>query len=117
VFTPILLPAFNPGPMTGEGNNTYLLIDGRGGATLIDAGVGDPRHVESIGRALDQRAATLLDVLVTHAHGDHAMGADALANAFPRARFRKRLWPAEDARYPVEWHGLDDGDRLGAGDA
>ena len=30
MFDPILLPAHNPGPMTGSGNNTYLLVGDAG---------------------------------------------------------------------------------------
>jgi thiazole synthase ThiGH ThiG subunit len=45
------IPAGNPSPWTGpEGNNTYLLT----GAvpTLIDAGVGEPAHIEAVATAL-----------------------------------------------------------------
>ena len=37
-----LIPAHNPGPYTGAGNNTYLL-NGKS-PVLIDAGTGDSRH-------------------------------------------------------------------------
>lgn len=113
MFAPILLPAFNPGPMTGDGNNTYLLVHDGGAATLVDAGVGDPRHLASIERALAERGARLETVLVTHIHGDHAKGAVAIAAAHPDARFYKRLWPDEDARYPVSWQPLEDGQLVG----
>src|SRR4030095_4118539 len=43
---PILLFARNPGPLTGPGNNTWLL-DGDE-PTLIDAGTGAPEHLSSI---------------------------------------------------------------------
>ena len=43
---PLLLTAANPGPLTGRGNNTWLL-DGDE-PTLIDAGVGEPEHLEAI---------------------------------------------------------------------
>ena len=48
VLTPILLDAHNPGPMTGRGNNTYLLLGSGAEAVLIDAGVGDPRHLADL---------------------------------------------------------------------
>src|SRR5437899_2808538 len=38
--------------MTGRGNNTYLIAGGDGTATLIDAGVGDTRHLAEIDRQL-----------------------------------------------------------------
>ena len=116
MFDLILLPAFNPGPMTGDGNNTYLIVEPDGGAALIDAGIGDPRHLAAIEDALRARRAQLNDVYVTHAHGDHASGAVALAQAYPRARFSKYLSPAHDARYAVSWLPLGDGDEVPAGD-
>lgn len=80
---PELIFAQNPGPLTGSGNNTWLL-DGAE-PTLIDAGVGKPGHVDAIAERLGGRA--LARVLVTHGHADHASGVPAL-----RAR-----WPAIDA--------------------
>ena len=37
MFAPLLLSAHNPGPMTGSGNNTYLLAGANGSAALVDA--------------------------------------------------------------------------------
>jgi glyoxylase-like metal-dependent hydrolase (beta-lactamase superfamily II) len=102
--------------MTGAGNNTYLLTGG-GEATLIDAGVGDPRHLDDIGRELAALGgARLTHVLVTHAHADHVSGAPALATSYPAARFLKYPWPDEDSKYRVAWHALSDGARVPAGD-
>jgi glyoxylase-like metal-dependent hydrolase (beta-lactamase superfamily II) len=111
----MLLPAHNPGPMTGEGNNTYLLIGSDGRAALIDAGVGEPRHLAALGEALTDGHAQLGDVLVTHAHPDHASGARAIAAVHSGARFLKYLWPEADATYDVPWQPLNDGDRVKAG--
>lgn len=111
---PILLPAHNPGPMTGSGNNTYLLAGRGGSATLIDAGVGEPRHLADLASALG--AGRLDAVLVTHGHHDHAAGAPAIAAAHPAASFSKHPWPGEDAQYDVPWRSLGDGDEVRAGD-
>jgi endoribonuclease LACTB2 len=74
-MTPILIPAGNPSEWTGpSGNNTWLL-PGREPA-LVDAGVGNPEHVEALARALD--GAPLARVLVTHWHPDHVKGLPAL---------------------------------------
>lgn len=62
----------NPGPMTLEGTNTYLL-QGVRGAVVIDPG---PLHEEHL-RAVAAAPVTL--ILLTHDHPDHAAGADRLA--------------------------------------
>ena len=116
MFTPFLISAHNPGPMTGGGNNTYLL-SGSGVATLIDAGVGDRRHLDELRGERRQRAAWLERVVATHGHRDHVEGASALASAHPHAVFEKYPWPEEDGKYDVTWRRLDDGDVVRAGDA
>jgi len=114
VFEPLLLGAHNPSPMTGAGNNTYLLAGGRD-AALVDAGVGQPDHLRELAAALGDRRARLALVLVTHGHRDHAGGAPAIAAAHPGAVFAKKPWPSEDAHYDVEWRAIGDGDVLQAG--
>jgi len=101
---PLLIPAGNPSAWTGPtGNNTYLL-QGRA-PTLIDAGVGQPDHVEAIARAL---AGQPLDaVLITHGHVDHSSGAPAIADRWPGVRIR-RLDETEN--------GFRDGELIPAGD-
>jgi glyoxylase-like metal-dependent hydrolase (beta-lactamase superfamily II) len=116
MFTPLLISAHNPGPMTGSGNNTYLL-SGKGAATLIDAGVGDRRHLDELNDALRQNGARLERVLATHGHRDHVEGARSIAAAHPGAAFEKHPWPDEDAKYDVVWQRLADGDVVRAGDA
>jgi glyoxylase-like metal-dependent hydrolase (beta-lactamase superfamily II) len=108
---PVALHARNPGPMTGAGNWTWL-IRGRV-PTLIDAGTGDHRHLGELEQALE--GATLAQVIVTHAHSDHAAGVTALAARMPEARFLKMRWPDRDSRWPVQWAAVGDGDELNAG--
>ena len=114
-FAPILLDAHNPSPMTGRGNNTYFVHGGPGGAALIDAGVGDSWHLGEIDRELELRGTHLARVFVTHVHGDHAAGSPLIARRHPTAAFAKFAWPEEDARYPVGWRPLVDGETVEAG--
>jgi glyoxylase-like metal-dependent hydrolase (beta-lactamase superfamily II) len=65
----------NPGPMTLEGTNTYLY--GSGPCTVIDPGPNDPGHLEAVRTGAEQRGGIGL-VLLTHSHGDHSDGAEAL---------------------------------------
>jgi glyoxylase-like metal-dependent hydrolase (beta-lactamase superfamily II) len=97
--------------MTGDGNWTWLIP----GAvpTLIDAGTGTPEHLAALDAAL---AAPLAQVLVTHAHTDHASGGPALASRHPQARFRKMPWPERDAKWPAPYEAIADGDSVRAGD-
>ena len=97
--------------MTGAGNWTWF-IDGQA-PTLIDAGVGDPGHLEAIDDAVRR---DLAHVLVTHAHGDHASGAPMITERMPSARFHKYPWPEYDGRSGVAWEAVADGDELDAGD-
>lgn len=111
----IVLDARNPSPLTGRGNNTYLIVGADRRATLIDAGIGDPEHLAEIDQQLAVAGARLDRVLVTHGHSDHASGAPALAAAYPDADFAKYPWPAEDARYRVVWESLSEGQTIPVG--
>ena len=107
------LPAGNPGPLTGRGNHTWLLPGAT--PTLVDAGVGQPSHLDAIAAALDT-GGRLAQVVVTHAHPDHASGAPAIAGRWPEATFRKLPWPDKDGRVPVPWQPLADGELVEAGE-
>ena len=115
--------AFNPGPITGDGNWTWF-IPGRI-PTLIDAGTGERAHLDGVHDALVAASANpakaghhakLHQVLVTHAHVDHASGAPALQERFGVTRFLKLPWSERDAKWPVEWTAIGDGAVVAAGD-
>ncbi|HSG00562.1 MAG TPA: MBL fold metallo-hydrolase [Vicinamibacterales bacterium] len=103
---PVPIHAGNPGPLTGPGNNTWL-IDGAEPA-LIDAGVGIATHVEALAAHLGSRA--LARVLVTHGHQDHASGMPALAERWPELIPAKFTLPGESG-----WQALAEGDTVETG--
>lgn len=112
MFAPLPIHAFNPGPMTGAGNWTWL-IPGRV-PTLIDAGTGDVRHLDALEQAL--HGSSLVQVVVTHSHTDHASGAPAIAAHMPHVRFGKMPWPDRDTKWPVDWKPIADNETIAAGD-
>ncbi len=63
----------NPGPMTGQGTNTYLL--GREQVAVVDPGPAADSHVAAILEAAAQRIRW---IIVTHTHPDHSPAAQAL---------------------------------------
>ena len=99
---PVFLHAANPGPMTGDGNWTYLI--GHQRPLLIDAGVGNSSHLDAIATAAPNGPAR---VLVTHGHSDHITGVPAIAERWPQTIFSKYLWPDRDP--DVTWHRLNEG--------
>ena len=101
-MNPVFLHAANPGPMTGEGNWTYLIGSDR--PLLIDAGVGHATHLDAIAAAAPNGPA---HVLVTHAHSDHIAGAPRVHERWPAAALSKYAWDARDPKLPWQW--LTDG--------
>jgi glyoxylase-like metal-dependent hydrolase (beta-lactamase superfamily II) len=63
--------ADNPSPMTLEGTNTYVAA-----GWVVDPGPGDERHLEAV---LAAAAGRIEGIVLTHAHADHADGAERLA--------------------------------------
>ena len=71
-----LVRADNPGPMTLEGTNTYLLRgDDVGPAVVVDPGPLDELH---LGAVVARAAGEVALVLLTHGHPDHSDGARLL---------------------------------------
>lgn len=66
----------NPGPMTLDGTNTWVLHDPSSSRSIvIDPGPQDPGHLAAVAAVAGDVAA----VLLTHHHLDHAEGARAFA--------------------------------------
>ena len=67
----------NPGPMTLDGTNTYVVGTGDR-SFVIDPGPADDEHLEAV-RAATTRHGAPVGVLLTHSHSDHAAGAETLS--------------------------------------
>ena len=71
------ITAPNPGPMTHDGTQTYLV--GRRRVAVIDPGPDSAAHLTAILAAVGDGEVS--HILVTHAHLDHTAGVAALAGA------------------------------------
>ncbi len=96
----------NPGPMTLDGTNTWVLADpGADVCVVVDPGPDDEAHLAAVAAAAqsdgDRRVAV---VLLTHGHPDHAEGAARFAGAVG-AHVR-----ALDPAHRLGSEGLDGGD-------
>lgn len=69
-----LIRCDNPGPMTLDGTNTYVLDTGDGTVLVVDPGPLDEDH---LARVADDRAVAF--AMLTHGHPDHAEGAGRFA--------------------------------------
>jgi glyoxylase-like metal-dependent hydrolase (beta-lactamase superfamily II) len=69
--------AGNAGPMTFAGTCTYVV--GTGNVAIIDPGPDKKDHIAALLEAL--RHETIISILVTHTHKDHAPGARTLKDA------------------------------------
>ncbi|MDQ0922997.1 glyoxylase-like metal-dependent hydrolase (beta-lactamase superfamily II) [Pseudarthrobacter sp. W1I19] len=68
----ILAP--NPGPMSLEGTNSYILrAPGSAGAVVVDPGPLDEAHLQALAAA-----GTVELILITHRHADHTAGSARL---------------------------------------
>jgi glyoxylase-like metal-dependent hydrolase (beta-lactamase superfamily II) len=101
-----LLRAPNPGPMTLEGTNTWVITDADEGALVVDPGPAIQVHLEAVLAACGQR---LITIVLTHRHLDHSEGAALLAE---QAGCGVR---AADPQFRLGAEGLDGGERITLG--
>lgn len=69
----------NPGPMTLEGTNTWVLAAPGGRAVVVDPGPLDEQHLAAVLAAATRSDRRVAQVLLTHGHPDHAEGARRFA--------------------------------------
>jgi glyoxylase-like metal-dependent hydrolase (beta-lactamase superfamily II) len=102
--TCVLAP--NPGPMTLDGTNTWVLReDDDGPSVVVDPGPSDGSHLDAVARL----AGDVRVVLLTHGHPDHSEGARAFAE---RAGCGVR---ALDPAHRLGDEGLSHGDVVAVG--
>lgn len=81
--------AANPGPMTLDGTNTWVLVEpGSGEAIVVDPGPDDEAHLQAVLREVERQDAHVVATVLTHGHPDHSAGArafHAMTNAPVRA--------------------------------
>jgi glyoxylase-like metal-dependent hydrolase (beta-lactamase superfamily II) len=69
----------NPGPMTLDGTNTWLLAaPGGRAAVVVDPGPAIETHLAAVLAAAERRDVRIGAILLTHGHHDHSAGAARL---------------------------------------
>jgi glyoxylase-like metal-dependent hydrolase (beta-lactamase superfamily II) len=101
-----LIRAPNPGPMTLDGTNTWVITDPERGALVVDPGPAVDAHLERVFAACQPR---LISIMLTHRHLDHSEGAAMLAQ---RAGCGVR---AADPLFRIGADGLAAGEHLTLG--
>ena len=97
----------NPGPMTLDGTNTWVLLEPGGTqAIVIDPGPADEGHLAAVCRVVADAGARVTETILTHGHDDHAEAAPRFAE-LTGTRVRAVGRGHDD---------LSDGDVLRAGD-
>ncbi len=70
----------NPGPMTLDGTNTWVLLEpGSAEAVVIDPGPLDEGHLDRVCRVVADAGARVAETVLTHRHLDHAEAASRFA--------------------------------------
>ncbi len=101
-----LVLAPNPGPMTLDGTNTWVLDEpGASRCVVVDPGPLHDGHLRAVLTAAEACGARVALVLLTHGHPDHAEGAARFASLAGDVPVR-----ALDPAHRLGSEGLADGD-------
>ena len=99
-----LIRAANPGPMTLDGTNTWILGDpSQGAPVVVDPGPLISEHLDLI---MDRTGGRIAEIVLTHRHLDHSESTATLA---ARAGCGVR---AADRDFRIGTAGLDANDRI-----
>lgn len=86
-----LVRANNPGPMTLDGTNTWIIPDGTN-FVVVDPGPLAADHLDAL---CDATAGNVSRILLTHGHPDHAEGAEEFARRVSATIFAAEVGGAE----------------------
>lgn len=106
----VCVVAKNPGPMTLDGTNSWVLHEpGSTQAIVVDPGPDDEQHLVAVLDVVRARGAQVAVALLTHRHDDHSGGIRRFADL---ARCPVRAF---DPAYRLGDEGLADGDVVEVG--
>lgn len=77
-MTAVRVLADNPGPMTLQGTNTWVLAAPGGASVVIDPGPSSAAHLQAVAAEAGAAGRPVAGLYVTHHHLDHAEGLEGL---------------------------------------
>eukprot|EP00095_Tigriopus_kingsejongensis_P004827 maker-scaffold1088_size63410-snap-gene-0.15 protein:Tk04827 transcript:maker-scaffold1088_size63410-snap-gene-0.15-mRNA-1 annotation:"beta-lactamase-like protein 2 homolog" len=105
----IRILAGNPGPMTLQGTNTYLVGQGPR-RILVDTGDGaQPDYIQAVSRILKTEEARLVSVILTHWHPDHVGGVRPVLDLTPDQAVTVYKFPRPEDPSSTPYEPIQDG--------